>query len=500
MKDKRPPLIAFTFVILGLVYLPKDSLLNQEREDPKRQMVDSIAGNHDRTKFDFHGKSLVWIHNKTNDTIRLKTYYDSPVLYEDYREKITVPPLGKVKKEFRTEGFKYLKLTIHGAEYRVITSPDAELTVEIKPTIDGTNLAFAGDYTTINKFLKEEALQFGYHSDEKSVLYQALANEENFSNLLGTIDSISEHHQAFLQNSADDLPAWYVSFESQRLNYEKVHTKLNSLMYRKILLNKDDKVGRDFLEETATLPLNNTELLSSWDYHGYLNDYFFIKNDPAVAGFPKQLDKQKKSFNSRLNLESRELKGLVRDVYLTRRLTHYIKKYRYLVDLSMLSYVKDSVLHRHLKFLYASSGVLPAGSDVPYFNLTDNVGNYFTPDNFKGNVLLINFWSVGCKPCIREIPEENLLVKEYKDKPVVIVNICMNSSEEVWRKLSKKHNIKALNLFAQGNWSDKLSKDFDISGWPHSILIDKNGKVVANHTLRASAIRPMLNDLLSNLE
>lgn len=448
MRIIKLPLIIFFLIVAGLGYFSIGFFFNQKIKGNEGKMIAFLVKKAAQKRFNFYGKSWVWFHNKTNDTIQLKTYHDSPVLYEDYREKITVPPLGKVKKELRTEGPKYLKLTIHGADYRVFTSPEAELTVEIKPALEGIKLEFAGDYTTINRFLKEEALHFGYHSDEKSILYQALANEENFSSLLGIIDSISERHQAFLQNSADDLPAWYVSFESQRLNYEKVHTKHNSLMYRKILLNKDEKVGRDFLEETATLPLNNTELLSSWDYHGYLNDYFFIKNDPAVGGFPKQLDKQKKSFNSRLNLESKELKGLVRDVYLTRQLTHNIKKYRYLVDSSMLSYVKDSVLHRHLKFLYASSGVLPVGSDIPYFNLTDNEGKYFTPDDFKGKVLLINFWSVGCKPCIREIPEENLLVKEYKDKPVVIVNICMNSSEKVWRKISKKHNIKALNLFA----------------------------------------------------
>jgi thiol-disulfide isomerase/thioredoxin len=500
MKISYPLIIVFFLIAGGVTYLTIDSFSNQNRQDDERQMKDFLIENPLKKTFNFNGKSLVWIHNQTNDTIQLATYYDSAVLYEDYREKAVVPPLGKIKKELRTEGVKYLTLTIQGSAYQVITSPDAEVIVQINQTPDGFRLEFAGEHTTINEFLQKEARHFGYHSDEKLIHYKALTNEKNFAKLIGIVDSITNLHQTFLQNAVDDLPKWYVSYEGQRLNYERVQTKLNDLMYRKILLNIDDEVGDSFLKKTVTLPLNNTELLSSWDYHAYLNNYFFIKNDPALAGFPKELDKQKISFSRRLELESKELKGIARDVYLTRQLTYEINKYRYLVDSSMLAYVKDSTLNAHLKSLYASSDVLPRGSKIPYFYLKDIEGNFLTPDDFSGKVLLINFWSVGCKPCIKEIPEENLLVKDYKDKPVAIVNICMNSSEKLWRKISKKHKIKAINLFAQGNWSDKVSKDFDVSGWPHSILIDNDGKVIANHTLRASAIRPMIDDLLLNMK
>lgn len=486
--------------VVGLIYLIKDYYFQQNRGGEERQTTDSGQGNPLPTTFDFNGKSFVHIHNQTRDTVHLATYYESAVLYEDYREKLIIPPSEKVKKELRTEGFKYLKLTIYGDDYRVFTSRGAEVIVEINPTTDSVRLEFAGEYAAINEFLQEEARHFGYHSDEKMTHYQAMANERSFVRLVEMIDSIGDLHQDFLKNSAEDLPAWYLSYESQRLDYVRIHTKLNDLMYRKILLDIDDKVGDNFLEETATLTLNNTDLLASGEYHRYLNDYFFIKNAPNLTGTPNGLDEQKKNFKSKFALESHELNGMARDVYLTRQLTNRIKKYRYMVDSSMLSYVKDSTLNAYLKSLYASSGVLPSGTEVPYFYLTDIEGNYFTPADFKGKVLLINFWSVGCKPCIKEIPEENLLVKDYKDKPVAVVNICMSSREELWRKVSKKHNIEAVNLFAQGNWSDKISKDFDVSGWPHSILIDKDGKVVANHTLRASAIRPMIDDLLSNFD
>ncbi|WP_296619217.1 TlpA disulfide reductase family protein, partial [Marivirga sp.] len=91
-----------------------------------------------------------------------------------------------------------------------------------------------------------------------------------------------------------------------------------------------------------------------------------------------------------------------------------------------------------------------------------------------------------CKPCIKEFPYENELVEKYKDEPVEIVNICIDSEIKKWKAYLKKYNLKTINLYANGNWNNKLQKDFGIQAIPHSILIDWNGKVVQNKCRRAS--------------
>jgi hypothetical protein len=74
----------------------------------------------------------------------------------------------------------------------------------------------------------------------------------------------------------------------------------------------------------------------------------------------------------------------------------------------------------------------------------------------------------------------------------------MSSGEQQWRQISSKYNIKAVNLFAEQNWSDKITKDFDVQAWPHSILIDQNGRVVQNKSPRAGSdhLAAMIDSLL----
>jgi hypothetical protein len=57
---------------------------------------------------------------------------------------------------------------------------------------------------------------------------------------------------------------------------------------------------------------------------------------------------------------------------------------------------------------------------------------------------------------------------------------------EKWKSYLDKYDLKTTNLYANGNWNDKLQKDFGIQGLPHSTLIDWNGIVVKNKCRRAS--------------
>lgn len=449
--------------------------------------------------FHFNGKSSLSIYNQSRDTVKLELYHFSPVSRTNYNEKVFLPPTQKLEKSLRTDGLLHVQLKIDGKHSRLFTSPAAEISVEIRNAGDGNTLHFAGTHREVNNYLQEVARHFGQHLEERMAIYTGVNNEKSFSKLLFLIDSIFTLRHEFLQNAARQIPSWYLNYEQTRLGYAGAQEKLNARMYRKILLDKKDEVGRHFLEETASLPLNVPELVNSSEYHSYLNDYFFIKNDPDLRGFPKETTQQKKYVQNRFTLESKELKGIVKDVYLTGQLAERISKYRYLLDSSALNHVQDRTLNTYLHGLYIAKPLLPAGTIAPYFYLTNPEGSYFTPADFKGKVLLINFWATWCKPCIKEIPDENALVNEYKDKPVAVVNICMNSSTQAWHKLSQKHNVLAVNLFTQGNWADKISKDYGVSSWPHRVLIDQEGKVVMNHAPRASAIRPLIDSLLSDI-
>jgi thiol-disulfide isomerase/thioredoxin len=71
--------------------------------------------------------------------------------------------------------------------------------------------------------------------------------------------------------------------------------------------------------------------------------------------------------------------------------------------------------------------VLKQEYEAPYFYLKNEQNESVSLKNVAGNIVYITFWFTGCKPCIKEIPDENHLVEVFKNEKVKIVSICLNN-------------------------------------------------------------------------
>ena len=112
------------------------------------------------------------------------------------------------------------------------------------------------------------------------------------------------------------------------------------------------------------------------------------------------------------------------------------------------------------------------GELIHPFEYEDINGNYLKSEQLKGKVIVLNFWSTSCAPCIKEIPDLNKLVDKMDKKNVVFIAPVFNSSKnEVLNSFLAKHpfsyKIVTLN-----------SDDYNISALPTHIIIDKNQKVI----------------------
>jgi thiol-disulfide isomerase/thioredoxin len=110
----------------------------------------------------------------------------------------------------------------------------------------------------------------------------------------------------------------------------------------------------------------------------------------------------------------------------------------------------------------------------------------------KGKVIYVDFWDTWCGPCRGEMPYSLKIQEKMKGKDVVFVYLCSDSSPEMkWKELINKLEITGDHYYVNRSaWSD-LTGRFGISGIPHYILIDKDGKVV-----NTAANRPSDGDLL----
>ena len=92
--------------------------------------------------------------------------------------------------------------------------------------------------------------------------------------------------------------------------------------------------------------------------------------------------------------------------------------------------------------------------------------------DFKGKYILLDFWSIGCGPCMQAIPEMKEVAEAYKDS-LVIVSLSLDT-EEIWKQESPKHGMTWYNLNDLKGRSGIAAK-YGVWGIPHYVLVSPQG-------------------------
>jgi thiol-disulfide isomerase/thioredoxin len=93
-------------------------------------------------------------------------------------------------------------------------------------------------------------------------------------------------------------------------------------------------------------------------------------------------------------------------------------------------------------------------------------------EDYKGRILVINFWFNKCKPCIKEMPLLNKVVQEYKDKGVLFLSITYNSKKEV-SEFTNTHQFD----FEKITDAQSIIDLYGVSTYPTTIIIDRENTI-----------------------
>ena len=111
---------------------------------------------------------------------------------------------------------------------------------------------------------------------------------------------------------------------------------------------------------------------------------------------------------------------------------------------------------------------------APGFSLTDIKGNRVNLSDYKGKVVIIDFWATWCRPCRMGIPEFVDLQSEY-DNDLVILGISVDNGDlSVVPAFAEQYSINYPVLFATG---EVVRAYGGITSIPTTFIIDRNGKV-----------------------
>lgn len=127
---------------------------------------------------------------------------------------------------------------------------------------------------------------------------------------------------------------------------------------------------------------------------------------------------------------------------------------------------------------------LVEGAAFPVFEATTLGGNPISLADYKGKVVLVDFWATWCGPCVAELPNLLSTYEAYHAKGFEIVGISLDRQKEALEGFVADKKIAWPQIFEQGA---ELAKKYGVRAIPTTYLLDREGNIVASG-LRGSAL------------
>lgn len=130
---------------------------------------------------------------------------------------------------------------------------------------------------------------------------------------------------------------------------------------------------------------------------------------------------------------------------------------------------------------------LTVGAKFPDFDEKDLAGKPLSVANYKGKVVLIDFWATWCGPCVRELPSVLKTYEKHHAKGFEIIGISLDKDEKTLTSFIKKQDMPWPQYFDGLGWANKLAQKYGVSSIPATYLVDGEGKILAKD-LRGDAL------------
>jgi cytochrome c biogenesis protein CcmG/thiol:disulfide interchange protein DsbE len=167
------------------------------------------------------------------------------------------------------------------------------------------------------------------------------------------------------------------------------------------------------------------------------------------------------------------------------------------IVLVLLSVVVIYRLRRHsahAPVLRTASGQHSLATD---FSLTDLSGHPLTLSQYRGTVVLLDFWATWCEPCRQEIPHFIDLQNKYGSQGVQIIGISMDDDPQPVRDFYQEFKMNYPVVMGTAKVAEQYG---GVLGLPVAFVIGRNGRIYSKHVGAADlkALEKEITGLLQN--
>jgi thiol-disulfide isomerase/thioredoxin len=134
------------------------------------------------------------------------------------------------------------------------------------------------------------------------------------------------------------------------------------------------------------------------------------------------------------------------------------------------------------------------GRPAADFTADDLKGKPHALKDFKGKVVIMDFWYRGCGWCMRAMPQVKELEEEFRDQPVAVLGMNTDRNEADAKFVIDKMGLTYLTLKAEG-----LPEKYGVRGFPTLVIIDKQGKVQDLYVGYSPDLHKEVGEIVRNL-
>lgn len=120
------------------------------------------------------------------------------------------------------------------------------------------------------------------------------------------------------------------------------------------------------------------------------------------------------------------------------------------------------------------AGLSLEGQSAPNFTLKAGDGDNKRLSEYRGQVVMLNFWATWCAPCRQEMPHLNELFQTYESMGFVILGVNLDEQKRRAISLSDELGVAYPNVFDSNK---QVSRLYQIDAMPTTVLIDRDGRI-----------------------
>ncbi|MCQ2959001.1 MAG: TlpA family protein disulfide reductase [Bacteroidales bacterium] len=288
-------------------------------------------------------------------------------------------------------------------------------------------------------------------------------------------------------NSSLENPIILKSAISKKGEFNFKYTEI-STNYCELYVNEYDKFPLFLTTGDRATFSGEASSLKEGTVSGSVQTESMQKNVRMITGYQNELINLKKNYEEKVDSitkkSNEELARYIRNnPYLLSNLftisvlsiDEYSDVYQ-LLDSALITAYPTNPLVEDFHNQVKKTSILKEGSVITDIILADENGKMINLESLRGKVVLVDFWASWCRPCRMEIPNFKKMYEAYHEAGFDIYSVSVDNDPMAWKKALAQEKMPWTNVRDDKKIYGNM---FNVSSIPFTILIDKNGKIIA---------------------